>query len=314
MSKATEVLSPAAVAAQDLKKQSPDAPVTGLPADPIQWVRLVLLVLIVVGAVSIQVYFFGIPDLTNATSAETGQKLGQKKGPSSRGRSSSAKLCSAEKLWTAEELKPYDGSDEGQPILLALIGEVFDVSKGKKHYGKGGGYNGFTGKDGSRAFVTGTFTPEGLVPDTAGLKHTELNSIHDWLLFYRKDYIVCGKLVGHYYDAKGGPTEARRGWDRDLVAAGKAKKKDEDEKQEWPACNSKWSQNDGRSVWCEELSGGIKRNWAGVPRRMFKQSSNEERCVCVEEKRLSDPRLRLYDGCSPASYICTWDAQGRPVN
>lgn len=32
------------------------------------------------------------------------------------------------------------------------------MSKGKKHYGKGGAYEGFTGKDASRAFVSGDFS------------------------------------------------------------------------------------------------------------------------------------------------------------
>lgn len=41
---------------------------------------------------------------------------------------------------------------------LSILGEVFDVSKGAKHYGRGGGYQGFTGRDASRAFVTGDFT------------------------------------------------------------------------------------------------------------------------------------------------------------
>lgn len=40
----------------------------------------------------------------------------------------------------------------------SIVGEVFDVSKGEKHYGKRGAYRGFTGRDASRAFVTGDFT------------------------------------------------------------------------------------------------------------------------------------------------------------
>ena len=40
----------------------------------------------------------------------------------------------------------------------SILGKVFDVSKGAKHYGKGGAYRGFTGRDASRAFVSGDFT------------------------------------------------------------------------------------------------------------------------------------------------------------
>jgi len=40
--------------------------------------------------------------------------------------------------------------------------QVFDVTKGRKHYGPGGGYSFFSGRDGSRAFVSGDFTEEGV--------------------------------------------------------------------------------------------------------------------------------------------------------
>lgn len=38
------------------------------------------------------------------------------------------------------------------------MGHVFDVSKGAEFYAPGNGYDFFTFRDGSRAFVTGTFT------------------------------------------------------------------------------------------------------------------------------------------------------------
>ncbi|CAN0392758.1 unnamed protein product, partial [Ectocarpus sp. 13 AM-2016] len=51
----------------------------------------------------------------------------------------------------------------------SILGEVFDVSKGAKHYGKGGAYESFTGKDASRSFVSGNFTEAGLTDDLSGL-------------------------------------------------------------------------------------------------------------------------------------------------
>ena len=47
------------------------------------------------------------------------------------------------------------------------------MSKGSSYYGPGGGYAFFSGKDGSRAFVTGQFDEEGLVEDVAGLKSAD---------------------------------------------------------------------------------------------------------------------------------------------
>ncbi|CAI7787962.1 unnamed protein product [Closterium sp. NIES-54] len=52
----------------------------------------------------------------------------------------------ADKLWSAEELAKYNGSQKGVPLLLGILGDVFDVTKGRKHYGKGQGYNHFAGR------------------------------------------------------------------------------------------------------------------------------------------------------------------------
>ncbi len=38
--------------------------------------------------------------------------------------------------------------------MLSVRGRVYDVSKGKKHYGPGTGYNFFTGRDATRSFLT----------------------------------------------------------------------------------------------------------------------------------------------------------------
>ena len=48
------------------------------------------------------------------------------------------------KVFTQEELGNYKGVD-GSPVYLAVLGQVFDVTKGRKHYGPGGGYEFFAG-------------------------------------------------------------------------------------------------------------------------------------------------------------------------
>jgi hypothetical protein len=53
--------------------------------------------------------------------------------------------------------------------LNVVFFQVYDVSKGASYYGPGGGYAFFSGKDGSRAFVSGQFDAEGLVEDVSGL-------------------------------------------------------------------------------------------------------------------------------------------------
>lgn len=48
------------------------------------------------------------------------------------------------KLFSSEELQKYNGIDNPE-LYLAILGNVFDVTKGKKHYGPGETYNVFAG-------------------------------------------------------------------------------------------------------------------------------------------------------------------------
>ncbi|XP_052484907.1 uncharacterized protein LOC105794884 [Gossypium raimondii] len=79
-----------------------------------------------------------------------------------------------QKLFTVEELALYNGTDDSLPILLGILGSVFEVKKEKSHYGAGGGYNHFAGRDASRAFVSGNFTGAGLTDSLRGLSSTEV--------------------------------------------------------------------------------------------------------------------------------------------
>lgn len=42
---------------------------------------------------------------------------------------------------TRNELFQYDGSESSEGLYLAVVGQVFDVIKGRKHYGPGGAYH-----------------------------------------------------------------------------------------------------------------------------------------------------------------------------
>lgn len=168
-----------------------------------------------------------------------------------------------DRLLTKEELQQYDGSDESKPVYLAILGKVFDVSRGKRHYGKGGGYSFFAGRDGTRAFVSGNFTDGGLIEDVTGVE--DLLGIEEWLSFYRKDYTYVGKLIGHFYDEEGRPTEAMKQYKRDLKVAKVKKLDEEEERKVFPPCNSHWAQGKGGTVWCSnERSGHVEYSSATV--------------------------------------------------
>lgn len=210
------------------------------------------------------------------------------------------KRAPLQRLWTAEELAVYNGTDERLPILLGILGSVFDVSKGRSHYGPGGGYRHFTGRDASRAFVSGNFTGDGLTDSLQGLTSTEVNSIIDWRKFYHERYIFVGKLVGRYYDSQGNPTKYLKGVEAKAKRGAQLLEKQKIEEAKVPSCNSRWSQEEGGKVWCDN----------GYPRLVKRPLESaitgkvSQRCACFKEEELDRPGLDVYNGCEFLSQTC----------
>merc|ERR1712225_95566 len=65
---------------------------------------------------------------------------------------------------TYEELSKCNGTDPSKPVLIAIKGTVFDVSRNRA-YQPGGPYHVFTGKDPSRALAISSLKPEDCVPE-----------------------------------------------------------------------------------------------------------------------------------------------------
>uniref|UniRef100_A0A6J0V4H4 Neuferricin n=1 Tax=Pogona vitticeps TaxID=103695 RepID=A0A6J0V4H4_9SAUR len=207
---------------------------------------------------------------------------------------------------SAAELSRYTGTEESAGLYLAVLGQVFDVQRGRRHYGPGGAYSFFSGKDASRAFATGDFTPAGLVDDISGLSPSEMLIIQNWLSFYTKNYVRIGKVAGRFYHENGTPTEVlRQAWD--LIENGqKLQAQEEEKKQQFPPCNSEWTSTGGSRVWCSKQSGGVNRDWTGVPRKLYEPGSHHSHCVCVKTEGSShySPNLQEYEGCHPLSDWC----------
>jgi len=209
------------------------------------------------------------------------------------------------KLYTPEELALYDGKDKKSIIKLAVLGTVFDVSKGIKHYGSGGGYSFFSGKDASRAYVTGDFTAKGLVDDIEGLTPKEIKEVWKWLEFYRKDYKEVGKLIGRFYDENGQPTAIWEHINQSLKQAEAQEQEEEKEKTKYPICNSRWAKDEGGEVWCSQ--DGIKDpKDPFVPRQMFSTATKSKRCACVQfsETLANEKKYGMYNDCSPEQTRC----------
>jgi hypothetical protein len=82
-----------------------------------------------------------------------------------------------------EELARGTGAGGGR-VLLAVLGNVFDVTAGRRHYGPGGAYAFFAGRDASRAYATGDFRGD-LTDDLEGLDGAAVAEVARWRAFFR---------------------------------------------------------------------------------------------------------------------------------
>lgn len=144
--------------------------------------------------------------------------------------------------------------------------------------------------------------------------------------------IVLGKLIGLYYDSSGKETDyAKVVYEKiELGKVNKLAKKKENDR--YPSCNVEYIQENQRSkIWCTELrldvwillicfdfkclvynfcSGGVKRKWIGVPRKLQILDKNgilSVRCACVQIDELSKVELAHiveYDDCDANSNTC----------
>lgn len=225
-----------------------------------------------------------------------------------------------ETLFTGAELKNFDGRPGSKGLYLAILGLVFNVKKGKKHYGPGGGYEFFAGCDASRAFVSGDFSEVGLTDDITDLTPADYIGLDDWIKFYQKDYKYIGKLIGRYYDQMGEPTSYYYEVQKWIAQAYQQREDENHEKKMFPPCNSEWTPESGSRIWCTPHSGGVDREWTGVPRKLYTPGQSKPRCACIKANGppsydlqrkthddrgdLDNPNLEEYPGCHPEETYC----------
>lgn len=218
-----------------------------------------------------------------------------------------AKKATGEQIFTINELRKYTNLEDG--LYISILGQVFDVTKGVKHYGPGATYHAFTGKDASLAFITGEFNTKALTDDISSLSVQQVKALNDWLKFYKKNYIYKGKLNSRFYNEDGSPTQEFRDVRDKLALANKEEFLEEQKKRMFPPCNVEWTVEKGSVVWCSKRSGGIEREWVGVPRMLFESPGSQQyRCACVridsKEYEESKGSLREYLGCGTTSPKC----------
>lgn len=104
------------------------------------------------------------------------------------------------KEYTPAELEKFSGENDSK-VLMAVKGDVFDVTAGKSFYGPGGPYSNFAGHDASRGLAKNSFDEEMLTPVGQSidlledLSKEEQKALSDWHDMFMGKYILCGKLV-----------------------------------------------------------------------------------------------------------------------
>jgi hypothetical protein len=219
---------------------------------------------------------------------------------------------------SAPELARFDGVQEPRRFL-AVLGEVFDVTEGG-HYLPSNEYHYFVGKDGSAAFATGKFEG-GWQDDVSSLEDEHIVGISGWRDFYAKHetYTRVGVVVGRYYDEEGRRRPGAFAAIDAAIARDVAKKATlKALEEQFPSCNSKWTQGEGSEIWCTDDMGGDAyaeppppRPYEErlVPRKM--QGPAGERCGCVSlDLATADSQTYVpYPKCNPNSQRCKWSEE-----
>ncbi|XP_023946888.2 neuferricin [Bicyclus anynana] len=208
------------------------------------------------------------------------------------------------RVFSLSDLSTYDGVQQ-EKLYLAVLGNVFDVTVGSQHYRKGSSYHYFVGKDGTRALVTGNFKDESNEKDhVLQLSCNEILTILDWRKTYKEKYTYVGVLAGRYYDEKGADTSYMTELKQKVAVCRSEKKAAKLQDQLFPPCNMAWSEEDGSKVWCTKSSGGIVRDWVGVPRQMFTPGQDKPLCVCASLDKINSSQLKEYKHCSKTASEC----------
>ncbi|XP_040939944.1 membrane-associated progesterone-binding protein 4 isoform X4 [Gossypium hirsutum] len=141
---------------------------------------------------------------------------------------------------------------------------------------------------------------DGLTDSLRGLSSTEVHSVVGWRDFYFRSYKFVGRLVGRYYDSQGNPTKYLKGAEAKAARGAQLMEKQKEMEAKQPSCNSRWSQDDGGEVWCDN---GFPR-LVQRPLEIALTGKMSKRCACYNEDQLGQPGLEVYSGCDYLAKRC----------
>lgn len=211
------------------------------------------------------------------------------------------------RLYSKDELLKYDDKSGEQNVYIGFLGLVYDVTANKQHYAAGAEYNAFAGKDATRAFVTGNFTHD-LHDNIQDLEDSLYSHIESWASFYNSNYPILGRIEGQFFDSKGCGTQELARVYQVFNKLDQVKATQNQQDNRFPECNSEWNSDLKKGkVWCSTKSGGVDREWVGVPR--IYSNGESQRCACFN---LDDPSAKefekymgVYKGCDPKANECS---------
>ncbi|PUZ76764.1 hypothetical protein GQ55_1G316500 [Panicum hallii var. hallii] len=122
-------------------------------------------------------------------------------------------------LVTEEELRAYDGSDPKKPLLMAIKGQIYDVTQSRMFYGPGGPYALFAGRDASRALAKTSFEPSDLTSDISGLGPFEAEALQKWEYKFKSKYVTVGTIKKTVPVAEGDSARSTVTTERDIDAS-----------------------------------------------------------------------------------------------
>jgi membrane-associated progesterone receptor component len=99
--------------------------------------------------------------------------------------------------FSPEELRKMNGTN-GNPVYVAVLGVVYDVSSRASFYGPGGPYHIFAGRDAARALALGSLEEkdvEAPYPKLDDLQPSEREALNDWIGSYQAKYEVVGRII-----------------------------------------------------------------------------------------------------------------------
>jgi len=110
------------------------------------------------------------------------------------------------KDYTPVELQAYTGrqdNDRGR-ILMAVNGNVYDVTSGRNFYGPDGPYGNFGGRDASRGLAKGSFDLDMLtdvdkpIDRLEDLARDEWEALREWEQHFSGKYLLVGKFIENH--------------------------------------------------------------------------------------------------------------------